>query len=355
AHAGRPGRRLVRAGARAVSARRGVGRCRVGFAAARRGAVRPRSRSSRGQLGGGGAHCTTRAAGRGAPGDRAVAGGGRAARHGRGVRVVPLGVPRRSERGGVSGGGSCAGGLAADRGGGGGAGGGGGGDELGRGAPRGAGGAGPGGGCGGGASGEHGAARSLVAVRSGDRGVRDGVGVAPPAGPALMASLWQRLGRVFARGDAGAREEAERILLEADFGVAATAEILEQVARTPDGDARRALEQAVVSILSKAGAPGALARASEPPTVMLVFGVNGVGKTTTIAKLAHRLVRDGRSVLLAAADTFRAGAREQLEIWANRLGVPCIRGGGAGAGADPAAVAFDAVAAARARGIDSVL
>ena len=170
-----------------------------------------------------------------------------------------------------------------------------------------------------------------------------------------MASLWQRLGRVFARGDAGAREEAERILLEADFGVAATAEILEQVARTPDGDARRALEQAVVSILSKAGAPGALAHASEPPTVMLVFGVNGVGKTTTIAKLAHRLVRDGRSVLLAAADTFRAGAREQLEIWANRLGVPCIRGGGAGAGADPAAVAFDAVAAARARGIDSVL
>ena len=90
---------------------------------------------------------------------------------------------------------------------------------------------------------------------------------------------------------------------------------------------------------------------------MLVFGVNGVGKTTTIAKLAHRLVRDGRSVLLAAADTFRAGAREQLEIWADRLGVPCIRGGGAGAGAgaDPAAVAFDAVVAARDRGVDSVL
>ncbi len=166
-----------------------------------------------------------------------------------------------------------------------------------------------------------------------------------------MAALWERLGRVFGRRDAAAREEAERILLEADFGVATTAEILEQVARTPDGDARRALEQAVVSILSKAGAPGALARAPEPPTVMLVFGVNGVGKTTTIAKLAHRLAREGRSVLLAAADTFRAGAREQLEIWADRLGVPCIRG----TGADPAAVAFDAVAAARARGVDSVL
>ena len=166
-----------------------------------------------------------------------------------------------------------------------------------------------------------------------------------------MAALWERLGRVFGRRDVAAREEAERILLEADFGVATTAEILEQVARTPDGDARRALEQAVVSILSKAGAPGALARAPEPPTVILVFGVNGVGKTTTIAKLAHRLAREGRSVLLAAADTFRAGAREQLEIWADRLGVPCIRG----TGADPAAVAFDAVTAARARGVDSVL
>ncbi len=166
-----------------------------------------------------------------------------------------------------------------------------------------------------------------------------------------MTPLWQRLSRVFGRRDAGAREEAERILLEADFGVAATAEILEQVARPPDGDARPALEQAVVRILSRVGDPGALARAPEPPTVMVVFGVNGVGKTTTVAKLARRLVREGRSVLLAAADTFRAGAREQLEIWADRLGVPCI----CGTGADPAAVAFDAVAAARARGVDSVL
>ena len=175
--------------------------------------------------------------------------------------------------------------------------------------------------------------------------------MAAPAGPAVMTPLWQRLSRVFGRRDAGAREEAERILLEADFGVAATAEILEQVARTPDGDARPALEQAVVRILSRVGDPGALARAPEPPTVMVVFGVNGVGKTTTVAKLARRLVREGRSVLLAAADTFRAGAREQLEIWADRLGVPCI----CGTGADPAAVAFDAVAAARARGVDSVL
>src|SRR5437879_2306950 len=162
-------------------------------------------------------------------------------------------------------------------------------------------------------------------------------------------TLWERLARVFSRRDAGVREEAERILLEADFGVAATAEILEQVARVPDGDLQPALEQAVARILSAAAPsqsdPGRLARAPEPPSVMLVFGVNGVGKTTTIAKLAHRLEREGRSVLLAAADTFRAGAREQLQIWADGLGVPCVRG----PGADQAAVAFEAVAEPAAR------
>ena len=170
--------------------------------------------------------------------------------------------------------------------------------------------------------------------------------------------LWERVARVFGRRDAGAREEAERILLEADFGVAATAEILDQVTRAPvrDGDFQAALQQAVARLLAAAappgGDPGALARAPEPPSVILVFGVNGVGKTTTLAKLAHRLTRERRSALLAAADTFRAGAGEQLKIWADRLAVPSV--GGAG-GADPAAVAFDAVAAARARGVDTVL
>src|SRR2546426_1850295 len=96
-------------------------------------------------------------------------------------------------------------------------------------------------------------------------------------------TLWERLARVFSRRDAGVREEAERILLEADFGVAATGEILEQVARIPDGDLQAALEQAVARILSAAAPPhadpGRLARAPEPPSVILVFGVNGVGKT----------------------------------------------------------------------------
>src|SRR5207253_11052294 len=86
------------------------------------------------------------------------------------------------------------------------------------------------------------------------------------------------------------------------------------------------------------------------PAGMLVFGVTGVGRTTTVAKLAARLGREGRSVLLAAADTFRAGATQQLQVWADRLGVPAITGTG-----DPAAVAFDAIAAARARGADTVL
>ncbi|TFG52534.1 MAG: signal recognition particle-docking protein FtsY, partial [Gemmatimonadales bacterium] len=87
-------------------------------------------------------------------------------------------------------------------------------------------------------------------------------------------------------------------------------------------------------------------------TVVLLVGVNGVGKTTTLAKLAARLAGEGRRVLVAAADTYRAGAIEQLETWAERLGVDCVSGR---PGGDPAAVAFDAVDAAAARGADTVL
>jgi len=166
-------------------------------------------------------------------------------------------------------------------------------------------------------------------------------------------SLWDRLSRALGRGAERERAAAERILLEADFGVEATETILQQVSRATGGDFRTALERAVAAVLagdSAPGDPGALARAPTPPTVILVFGVNGVGKTTTVAKLGARLARGGRSVLLAAADTFRAGATEQLQVWADRLGVPAVTGTG-----DPAAVAFDAIAAARARGADTVL
>ena len=188
-----------------------------------------------------------------------------------------------------------------------------------------------------------------------------------------MTGLWSRLAQVFARGDPAARAEAERILLEADFGPATAAELLAVVDREPAGERQAALERAVLQVLVGGGGgggggggesgsglpePGRLATAPTPPTVILVFGVNGVGKTTTVAKLARRLQAEGRRVLLAAADTFRAGALEQLQVWAERLGAPWVgpaRGGGRGGGADPAAVAFDALQAARARGYDTVL
>ena len=167
--------------------------------------------------------------------------------------------------------------------------------------------------------------------------------------------LWQRLGRAFGRGPDGSTE-AERILLEADFGVAATDELVEGLKAAPAGEREAYLERTVAGLLADSGGSpaGELARAAEPPTVVLVYGVNGVGKTTTIAKLGARLQRQGRQVLFAAADTFRAGATEQLRRWAERLDVPCVGGSGNGRG-DPGAVAFDAVDAAIARGRDTVL
>jgi fused signal recognition particle receptor len=181
--------------------------------------------------------------------------------------------------------------------------------------------------------------------------------------------LWSRLTRlaltdvaVLVRGAGRAElDEFERVLLEADLGVAASLELRAEVEahvrrgtlKTAD-DVRAALEERLAQLLS-AGAPaepGLLARAEPGPTVVLLVGVNGVGKTTVAAKLARRLMREGQSVLLAAADTYRAGATEQLERWAERLGVPCVTGT---AGGDPAAVAFDAVEAARTRGIGTVL
>lgn len=179
--------------------------------------------------------------------------------------------------------------------------------------------------------------------------------MAPASGVAVNASggLWQRLRRAFTRRDPAARADAERILLEADFGPAAAEEILGAVAAVPDDALAGALERAVVESLGS-GSTGELARAATPPTVILVLGVNGTGKTTTVAKLARRLQREGRRPLVAAADTFRAGAQQQLAVWAERLGIPFVGGPGDGRG-DPAAVAFEALDQARARGADTVL
>src|SRR3989475_9172133 len=177
------------------------------------------------------------------------------------------------------------------------------------------------------------------------------MGAAPAPGTPVMGGaggLWKKIGRFFT-GDATGLETVQRLLVEADFGVAATNETVERLSRADNVD-QATLERIVVEQLGPPSAP--LARAVQPPTVMLIFGVNGTGKTTTVAKLAKRLQDEGRSVLLAAADTFRAGATEQLKVWADRLSAPFV---GATQRGDPAAVAFDAVEAAATRGVDTVL
>jgi len=158
--------------------------------------------------------------------------------------------------------------------------------------------------------------------------------------------------------DAEILDDLETRLITADVGAEATTRILDglrrRVARKEldDVDAlNRALNEAMVDILK----PVERELAIDPlikPFVILVVGINGAGKTTTIGKLAHRLLAEGRSVMLAAGDTFRAAAREQLTHWAERNGVPIITGQ---PGAEPAAVVFDSLQAARARQVDVLI
>ena len=142
----------------------------------------------------------------------------------------------------------------------------------------------------------------------------------------------------------------EEALISADVGVAATDEIISAVrSRRTSGDALRTLvKDEIRSILRGAEAP--VTRGT--PHVVLIVGVNGTGKTTTVGKLARLIKESGRTPLICAADTFRAAAVEQLQVWASRAGVDFIRAQG---GADPAAVVFDAIAAGKARGRDVVL
>jgi fused signal recognition particle receptor len=150
----------------------------------------------------------------------------------------------------------------------------------------------------------------------------------------------------FDSSDDEAWERLEEALIRSDVGVPATAELVRRLeARGVTGGLEDALVTEVEALF---GDPPTLALAAKP-SVILVVGVNGTGKTTTIGKLARKLHEHGRSVLVGAADTFRAAAEEQLEIWAERAEADFV---GAPRGADPAAVAFDAVEAARARGRD---
>ncbi|HUQ50595.1 MAG TPA: signal recognition particle receptor subunit alpha, partial [Gammaproteobacteria bacterium] len=150
-------------------------------------------------------------------------------------------------------------------------------------------------------------------------------------------------------------EELETRLLTADVGVDATTWLVDEMRsmnqRNPGAPAVELLRQTATALLRTVEAPLAIAP-KHKPFVILAVGVNGTGKTTTVGKLAHRLKARGFSVLLAAADTFRAAAVEQLQEWGERAQVPVVS---QDAGADPAAVVHDALVAARARDVDVVL
>ena len=151
-------------------------------------------------------------------------------------------------------------------------------------------------------------------------------------------------------------EELEELLITADIGVQTTMELMAQISRkaskiaTPE-DLKQLLKEEILAIVDAAPTAPDEDNPKKPHVIMIV-GVNGVGKTTTIGKLASRYVRDGKKVLIAASDTFRAAAIEQLSIWADRAGADIVKHQDQ---ADPAAVAFDAMEAAMARGMDTVL
>lgn len=181
-------------------------------------------------------------------------------------------------------------------------------------------------------------------------------------------SLWDRIVDValtdvttIVRGlDEGSLEKLEELLIAADFGVPATLRLVDTVERLAErGYARsqvdflEAVRDEIVAILSDGRADTALSvNLGGGPTVILIAGVNGVGKTTTIGKLAHRFRSRGRKVVLAAGDTFRAGAIDQLQRWSERVGCDFV---GAEPGRDPAAVAFDALEQATDTGADVLI
>ncbi len=157
--------------------------------------------------------------------------------------------------------------------------------------------------------------------------------------------------------DADLLDELEYTLISADIGIATTNDIIERIKDRAErhmlsnaAELRGLIREHLLEILQGVARP--MPYVSEPPAVIMVVGVNGAGKTTTIGKLATRLKAEGRSVLLCAADTFRAAAIEQLEVWGERSGTEVIR---QKSGSDPSAVLFDALQAAKARKVDYVI
>jgi fused signal recognition particle receptor len=179
---------------------------------------------------------------------------------------------------------------------------------------------------------------------------------------AALSTTVEEIFRGERRIDPALLKELETALLAADLGVRTTREILDAVREKMSREAlanaaqvKREIRSQIVRILTAAsgeGAAPAISANGDATRVIFIVGVNGSGKTTSIGKLANRLRQEGRSVLLCAADTFRAAAIEQLEIWAQRNGVEMIK---QKSGADPAAVVFDAVSAAKSRATDAVI
>lgn len=169
-------------------------------------------------------------------------------------------------------------------------------------------------------------------------------------------SFFGRIVSLFKRGiDDETLDELEEILISADVGVNSTEEILDRLRervkeeKITDGEeATKVLKEILVEMIGESK-PLDL---STEPSVLLVIGVNGVGKTTSIGKIANHLKTDGKNVILAAADTFRAGAIDQLQVWADRAGVDLVK---QNEGSDPAAVVFDAISAAKKRGADVLI
>lgn len=176
----------------------------------------------------------------------------------------------------------------------------------------------------------------------------------------MFKRLMQQVDRMLGRGiiDEQLYDELEEALLQADTHVQTAHEILDELRKairdekiTDSEGIKDRLKKAISDRMRQDDAPGLIV-SDDDPTVFLFVGVNGVGKTTTIAKVAHLLRRRGYSVLLAAGDTFRAAAIEQLETWAKRIGVEIVR---SQSGADSGSVIFDAINAAKARGVQFVL
>jgi fused signal recognition particle receptor len=180
-------------------------------------------------------------------------------------------------------------------------------------------------------------------------------------------SLWQRVKdavrtdwSVLIKGvDEGSLEALETLLIESDFGVPTALALVADVERRhkrgevkTESEFREALANGVEEALRRGNADPALLTAASGPTVMLVLGVNGAGKTTFIGKLSAQMASQGQRVLVGAADTFRAGAIDQLRVWAERAGAQFV---GGAPGSDPASVAFDAVEAGITRGVDRII